>query len=419
MAQFESLPVMTPSKLPWNARRSRSVALAAAVALSALGCDGSSPPPTTPPLAGVSAVTAGGNHTCARLSDGTARCWGEDAFGELGDDASGGPGDATMETRPPGTPVMVGLPGIVALAAGGNQTCALLADATVSCWGDNIWGELGNGQRSLYDTTPAQVSGLTGVVAVAATGPSQDDSEVDDEFSCALLTSGQAFCWGNDGDGALGDGGSAVDVPSPVAVSGLTGATQLALGGGHACALLGDRTVTCWGNDLFISSATPTTVPGLSDVVELTTGSVHACALFVSGTVSCWGDHTFGQIGDGTTSPDLGTPPTPVAGLSGVTAISAAGDHTCALRGDGTVLCWGVDDHGQLGDGTVAELRAAPTPVKGLAGAIAISAGNQFSCALLGDGTVRCWGENDSGQLGNGSQSTIDVPTPVTVVSGP
>ena len=363
-------------------------------------------------------MTAGGNHTCARLSDGTARCWGEDAFGELGDDASGAPGDGVMETKPPGTPVTVGLTGIVALAAGGNQTCALLGDTTVSCWGDNIWGETGNGQRSIFETTPSQVPGLTGVIAVAATGPSQEDSEVDDEFSCALLAGGQAWCWGNDGEGALGDGGSAIDVPLPVAVSGLTGATQLALGGGHACALLSDRTVTCWGNDLFVASPTPTAVVGLSDVVELTTGSVHACALFVSGTVSCWGDHSFGQIGDGMTSFDIATPPTAVAGLSGVTAISAAGDHTCALRGDGTVLCWGVDDHGQIGDGTIVELRAAPTSVKGLAGAIAISAGNQFSCALLGDGTVRCWGENDLGQLGNGSQSSIDVPTPVAVVNG-
>ena len=158
--------------------------------------------------------------------------------------------------------------------------------------------------------------GLTGVIAVTATGPSQNDSEVDDEFSCALLTGGQAFCWGNDGSGALGDGGSSIDVPSPVAVSGLTGATQLALGGGHACALLSDRTITCWGNDLFISSPAPTVVAGLSDVVQLATGSVHACALLVSGTVSCWGDHTFGQIGDGMTSFDVATPPTPVAASS-------------------------------------------------------------------------------------------------------
>jgi alpha-tubulin suppressor-like RCC1 family protein len=398
------------SKLARRTRRSWSVALTALVALSALGCDGSSPPRTPPLLAGVVAVTAGGNHGCARLADGTARCWGDDAFGELGDDAMG--------TRPPGMPVAVKVTGIVGLAAGGSQTCAVLGDATVSCWGDNIWGELGNGQRSVYDLTPAQVPGLTGVAAIAATGPSRDDSEVDDEFSCALLTNGQAFCWGNDGGGALGDGGSAIDVPSPVAVSGLTGATQLALGGSHACALLSDRTVACWGNDLFISSPMPTGVAGVSDVAELATGSVHACALVVNGTVSCWGDHTFGQIGDGMTSFDLATPPTPVAGLSGVTAISARGDHTCALLGDGTVRCWGADVHGEIGDGTIVELRAAPTPVKGLVGAIAISAGNQFSCALLGDGTVRCWGNNEFGQLGNGTQSTIAVPTPVAVVNG-
>ena len=204
-------------------------------------------------------------------------------------------------------------------------------------------------------------------------------------------------------------------MPSPVAVAGLTGVTQLALGGSHACALLADHTVACWGTDLVMSAPVPTVVAGLGDVVAVAAGSVHTCALIADGTVSCWGDNLFGQLGTSARSLDPVAAPAAVSGLSGVTAIAARGDDTCALLGDGTVRCWGTDDHGQIGDGSIVEFRAVPTAVHGISGATAITVGNLFSCALLGNGTIRCWGEDQFAELGDQSTARKAVATPVGV----
>jgi alpha-tubulin suppressor-like RCC1 family protein len=268
-----------------------------------------------------------------------------------------------------------------------------------------------------------RVPGVVAASAVVSTGPSFNDLEVDDEYSCALLPGGGASCWGDDGEGTLGDGGSSIDVSTPVAVVDLSGATQLALGGGHACAILADGSATCWGKDLVMLSPTPTAVPGLAGVVAIAAGSVHTCALLAVGTVACWGDATFGQLGSGATSLGETATPAAVPSFAGVTAIAAGGDHTCALLGDGTIQCWGSNVHGQLGDGLSEETHAAPIRVVGITDAVAVSAGIDFSCALLGDGTVRCWGNNDQGQLGNGGPPAaglepVDVLTPVEVISG-
>ena len=204
-------------------------------------------------------------------------------------------------------------------------------------------------------------------------------------------------------------------MPSPVAVAGLTGVTQVALGGAHACALLADHTVACWGTYLNVSVPVPTVVAGLDGVVAVAAGSMHTCALLAGGTVSCWGDNFWGQLGTGAMSLDPAPAPVPVRDLSGVTAIAAGGDHTCALLADGTVRCWGSDDHGQLGNGSTAELLAVPTAVQGISGATAITAGNLLSCALLGDGTIRCWGDDEFGELGDESTGHTAVATPVGV----
>jgi alpha-tubulin suppressor-like RCC1 family protein len=395
--------------------RVAGIGVALVMVFGAVGCGGGGKPAPAPALlSGVAAVTAGGSHACALLTDGTARCWGSNAFGELGDGQPFGTDETGVG------PVRVALSGIAALAAGGGQTCALLADGTVSCWGNDQWGELGSGPRTLFDSTPTPVPGLAGAVGIAATGRSPQDPEVDDEYSCALGAGGQPFCWGADEGGELGDGGNADFVLSPVAVVGVTGATQLALGGQHACALLADQTATCWGSDLAMSEPTPTAVAGLTSVAALAAGALHTCALLRDGTVSCWGDNTFGQLGTGTTSfTPTAAPGTPVSGLGGVTAIAAGGDHTCALLGDGTVRCWGLDTDGELGDGKFAESSEVPTPVVGLSGAVAISAGVALSCALLDDTTVRCWGENESSQTGTGSPSSdMPVSTPTGVVAG-
>ena len=184
--------------------------------------------------------------------------------------------------------------------------------------------------------------------------------------------------------------------------------------------MLNGATVDCWGsnyrgdlgNGTTTDSSTPVGVSGLSDVIAVTAGEDHTCALLSGGTVDCWGNNLFGQLGDGT----FADSPTPVAvsGLSGAIAVTAGGDHTCALLTGGTIDCWGSDFYGQLGDGQVQTFSPTPVAVTGLSGgAIAVTAGDTFSCALITGGAVECWGQNSSGQLGNGT--TTDSSTPVGV----
>jgi alpha-tubulin suppressor-like RCC1 family protein len=388
-----------------------ALTVASAVTCS-LGCGGSDPEPL-PLLTGVSAITAGGSHACVLLGDGTARCWGDEVFGELGND--------TLAAAVPNVahPVTVDLAGIVQLTAGGLHTCALLNDTTVACWGDDGEGQLGNGVRSLATLTPSAVAALTNVTSVVAMGPSVMGSDLSYEYTCALLAGGTAQCWGNDSASELGDGMVQTFVATPVPVSGLTGAVALTLGGMHACAVLSDRTVSCWGNyDLIHGSTTPAPVTGLAGVVAIAAGELHTCALLNDGTVSCWGDDLYGQLGNGATSSEPATAPESIAQLESVTAIAAGADHTCALLADGTVRCWGFNSDGQVGSDLAISILTTPTIVSGLAGVVAITAGGEFTCALITGGTVKCWGQNASGQLGNGSSSMVGVSTPVSVTSG-
>jgi alpha-tubulin suppressor-like RCC1 family protein len=356
---------------------------------------------------GVAAIAARGFHTCALTSGGEAKCWGANSDGELG--------DGTTTNR--STPVdVVGLgSGVAALAAGWEHTCALASGGGVKCWGWNEYGRLGDGTTT-DRSTPVDVVGLASGVAAIAAGV---------EHTCALMDAvhgGGVKCWGWDGYGQLGLG-TITYRTTPVDVVGLaSGVAAIAAGGLHTCALTSGGGVKCWGwnghgrlgDGTTTQRSTPVDAVGLgSGVSAIAVGGWHTCALTSGGGVKCWGGNWHGRLGDGTTT-DRSTPVDVVGLGSGVAAIAAGGEHTCALTSGGGVKCWGANGAGQLGDGTTT-WRSTPVDVVGLAsGVAAIAAGGEHTCALTSSGGAKCWGANHDGQLGDGT--TTQRSTPVDVV---
>ncbi len=356
--------------------------------------------PVTGLDSGVQAISAGGVHTCALMQGGSVKCWGSNSGGGLGD------GTLTGKSVPV---AVVGLAaGAQSIATGGKHSCALLQGGVLQCWGWNLWGQIGKPSSS-FQMTPVTVANLgAGATSVTAgTG-----------HTCAILQGGTVKCWGLDVYGQLGDG-NLTNSATPVAVSGLAGAQQISAGWEHTCALAGDK-LRCWGGNLHgqlgLGSAgdkwQPAALPALAtSVTAITAGSRHNCAL-KAGTLQCWGHNDHGQVGDGSLI-DKATPGTLGAIAGDVQSLALGGAHTCALMTSGNVQCWGQNADGQLGNGTKMD-SAIPTQVTAVAGdAQAIAAGDNHTCALLYGGEVKCWGANNSNQLG--ASSGWNALAPVTV----
>jgi alpha-tubulin suppressor-like RCC1 family protein len=376
--------------------------------------DRSTPVDVVDLTSGVSAVSAGGSHTCVLTTSGGVKCWGSNYSGQLG--------DGTTDNR--STPVDVaGLSsGVRAVSAGMNHTCALTNSGGVKCWGSNYYGQLGDGTID-NRSTPVDVVGLTsGISTVIAGG----------FHTCALTTSGGVKCWGNNYYGQLGDG-TTDNRSTPVDVVGLTsGVSAISAGGDHTCALTTSGGVKCWGSNYSgqlgdgttDNRLTPVDVTGLtSGIKAVSAGGMHTCALTTSGGVKCWGDNFVGQLGDGTTN-NRSTPGDIVDLINVASIASSKGNHTCAVIPAGGIKCWGENFSGQLGDGTTAN-RSTPVDVAGLtSGVSAVSSGESHTCALTTSGGVKCWGYNDAGQLGDGtttsrstSVDTVNLTNGVSAVS--
>ncbi len=367
--------------------------------------DGQSPGPTnqsTPVravgLTKITAICAGRVHTIVLMQDGTV--WG------MGGNGSGNLGDGTTTGRT--TPVQVkGLTGVIAIAAGFQFSMALKSDGTVWTWGSNADGQIGDGTKT-DRSTPVQVSGLTGVKAIAA-GYSH---------SLALKSDGTVWTWGNNSNGQLGDG-TTVQRLTPVPVNGLTGITAIASGYYHSLALKPDGTVWVWGQNsngqlgdgTTVDRLTPVQVSGLTGVTTVSAGGSHSLALKPDGTVWAWGSNDSGQLGTGNTAERH--IPVQVSGLSGVVAIGAGYAHNLAAKSDGTVWGWGINNFSQLGYLIPV---GCPNPLKvgGINSVVAVDGGLYFGLALKSDGTAWGWGQNDRGQLGTGTVKD-SIPTPVQV----
>ncbi|TAN57279.1 hypothetical protein EPN15_04850, partial [Patescibacteria group bacterium] len=298
-------------------------------------------------------------HTCALKTDGSMVCWGNNASGQIGD-------NSTTQRNVPTQVSGLTAGTVKEIAAGGYHTCALKTNGSVVCWGDNTWGQIGDNSTTQRNV-PTQVSGLTaGTVKEIAAG---------DVHTCALKTNGSMVCWGYNTNGQIGDN-TTTQRNIPTQVSGLTAGTVKEITAGvHTCVIKTDGSMMCWGRNDYgqIGDNTttqrniPTQVSGLTagTVKEITAGFYHTCSLKTNGSTVCWGSNTNGQIGDNTTTQR--NIPAQVSGLTAGTVkeVTAGGYHTCALKTDGSTVCWGKNTNGQIGDNTTTE-RWPPTQVSGL-----------------------------------------------------
>lgn len=355
------------------------------------------------PISGATQVAAGGSHTCALIGGGV-KCWGDNAYGQLG--------DSTTVRRLTAVDVVGLATGAIAVAAGRSHTCALSVSGGVKCWGDNSFGQLGDNSTA-QRLTAVDVTGLTsGVMAIAA----------GEQHTCALTTSGGVKCWGWNASGQLGDNSTSQRLIAVDAIGVTGGISALVTGSWHTCALTIGGGVKCWGSNaggqLGDNSSTDrhaqVDVAGLtSGAASIAAGKYHTCARTTSGGIKCWGDNSFGQLGDNSTSQRLTA--VDVTGMTtGVAAVSAGFSHTCALTALGQVKCWGDNGHGELGDATTTRSSVAVDVVGFASGIAAISVGAEHSCALTTDGGIKCWGYNGLGQLGDNSTSERLIAVDVT-----
>ncbi len=307
-------------------------------------------------LTAAHAVTFGLRHGCMLDAAGRVSCWGDASEGQQGVDpaaVSGRCRGRPCRTVPTAVP---GAPSLRTIEAGWLHTCGLSAAGAVVCWGDDTLDQLG---RSAPGSGPEPVEGLPPGVTQVSAGAIH---------TCAVTGDGAVYCWGDGSEGQLGQM-VAVDSPRPVAVQGLPGpVTEVAAGGYHTCALLADGAVSCWGQNRWgqLGDGTRTSrsmagpVAGLAGPARsLAVGAAYTCALLRSGAVQCWGSNEMGELGQGFDDrpPAPGEPAAPPATVErlgeDVVSLRAGAHHACAERGDGSILCWGANELGQIGDGTL------------------------------------------------------------------
>ena len=387
-------------------------------------------------LDNVSSLTLGRYHGCALRDDASVYCWGREAHGQLGN------AKTRDYERYSTLPVKFdGFAGGVSdtLSLGSNHGCQLLGDKTVSCWGLNNAGQMGeeNGNSWLFSASPLPVMETTSAASVVSSPIAS--------HSCAILEDGTLSCWGANASGQLGDGeptswktprkvlkykadGEIEDVL-------LSSVTAVSTGSAHTCAVIstdamsGKTRVDCWGagasgqtgSAAFEDALLPTEVPGSADLKfsAVASGSAFNCAI-ASGTVRCWGEGSDGQLGNGATAKSAAI--VQASGLASISKIGAGHAHACALDQNGKMSCWGNNAYGQLGDGKTAS-RSTPGAISGFdaKNVTGMAVGHFHSCAIVKDSSsnsgkeanVWCWGNNAYGQLGNGTRNNSSVPVKV------
>ena len=390
------------------------------------------------PVVRYTVVSAGGTHSCGYTGQDSVACWGGNAAGQIGNNAT-----STTITHPFVTDLSDGIDGAWPASAGGRHTCALgvrlgggpfLWNTVVFCWGDNSSGQLGDGTLT-NSTGPTPVMNAANGDVVAGSYVRAGGSH-----SCGFgHPTGALYCWGDNSSGQLGNG-TTTNSTAPVAVTGgpafsaaapnAPPVSALTAGASHTCAVISAGAAYCWGsnangqlgNGTTTNSATPVPVGGglsfplskdRADTV-LSAGAGHTCGVTIGGTAYCWGSNSDGQLGNGTTTDSV--LPVRVGGNISFKNVSAGARHSCGVDNASVVYCWGANASGQLGDGTTTS-RPRPVAVINGVGFNVASAGGQHSCGVTGGGIAYCWGDNSYGQLGDGA--TISTTVPVKVADQP
>jgi alpha-tubulin suppressor-like RCC1 family protein len=355
----------------------------------------------------------GKDHGCV-LDNGMAWCWGRNDQGQLG--------DGTSIDRPALAPHSLGGQ-VTEIAGGGYHTCARLDSGEVFCTGSNEYGQLGTGSAAQQSYQAQQVSALAADTVSIAAGS---------KHTCALKSDGSVRCWGDNFHGQLGDG-STIMRAEPVEITAL-GQEVVRLGmddsADHSCVVTREGSVKCWGwnsaGQLGDGSTQDRSLPvlvdrdasgnALDDIIDVCTGWLHTCVQRAGGEVLCFGSNDSGRLGNPALTAPMATRPVAVAlpapAIQG--SLSCGTDHTCAILDDGTARCWGGNEYGQLGNGTYdAQGQATPALVTGLASpAASISADAYRTCATLDDGSMHCWGQDRIGGLSTSTTAPVALAMP-------
>ncbi|MDG1540350.1 MAG: S8 family serine peptidase [Candidatus Thalassarchaeaceae archaeon] len=356
-------------------------------------------------------MSSGASHSCAILDDGSVSCWGDNTNGQLGD------GSRSPSLEPEKSSMPLGRRA-VEISAGSYHTCSVFDDGSVRCWGSNEFGQLGDG-TTIERTSPVPVELGQGMSAL---GISSGESH-----TCVILSDHSVKCWGQNSNGQLGDGTS-IDSSSPIPTEmGGKDALSISTGSYHTCAIMSDRTVRCWGDNwngqigdgTNTDRATPVeiSIPSNSSAVSLDAGAMHTCLGVNDGSMFCWGYNAYGQLGNGGNSNSNSPIAVPLSTNQLLTSVEVGLFHSCALFDSGEIACWGDNSNGQLGDGSQVG-STVPEIVSLNENATSVSVGLRHSCVILEDASLLCWGANEAGQIGDGTSSHRDNPTTVDLGHG-
>jgi alpha-tubulin suppressor-like RCC1 family protein len=429
----------------------------------------------------VTSIAAGIWHTCAIASDSQVYCWGRNNNGQIGDNTSGTDRLAPVAVNTAnGVSALYGKT-VKSIAAGGYHTCAIASDGQVYCWGLDDYGQIGDNTSGTDRPAPVAVTsnGIGKAIDVNVTGTTNllrsSDKSVwrqynkttrltrvewlwrqvaaggDSLFACGISFDSQAYCWGHNNYGQLGNN-SITNSSVPVAVnatgalngktiksvSAAAGADDLGASDyAHTCAIASDNNAYCWGwnssgqlgNNTTVDSYVPTPVDNTTDspingktIIEISNGNYHTCAVASDSWAYCWGWNNYAMLGDGNTDISIIPVAVSVGAMSGKTvlSISSGGYHSCVIASDNLAYCWGANDSGgQLGDNTAVSQSTVPVKVYNTTGSLngktilSITTGFYHSCVIASDNLAYCWGDNGSGQLGNNSTTASNVAVPV------